>query len=44
VALGELEANNGAMAFESLTLEHAGWERDYDVKEPQEPSFSEPPG
>jgi phage tail-like protein len=44
VALGELEANNGAVAFESLTLEHEGWERDYEIKEPQEPSFSEPAG
>lgn len=42
VALGELEANNGALAFESLTLQHEGWERDYEVKEPQEPSFTEP--
>jgi hypothetical protein len=31
--LGELEAKYGARAFESLTLEHGGWERDYDVKE-----------
>jgi len=32
------------VAFESLTLEHEGWERDYEVKEPEEPSFTEPPG
>ena len=38
VALGELEANEGAVAFESLTLEHEGWERDYEVTEPEEPS------
>jgi phage tail-like protein len=44
VALGELEANNGAVAFESLTLEHEGWERDYEVAEPEEPSFTEPAG
>ena len=37
VALGELEANEGAVAFESLTLEHEGWERDYEVTEPEEP-------
>jgi phage tail-like protein len=43
-ALGELEANEGAVAFESLTLEHEGWERDREVKEPEEPSFTEPPG
>ena len=43
-ALGELAANEGAVAFESLTLEHEGWERDREVKEPEEPSFTEPPG
>jgi phage tail-like protein len=42
VALGDLEANNGTVAFESLTLEHEGWERDPDVAEPQEPSFTDP--
>jgi hypothetical protein len=44
VAISELEANDGAMAIESLTLEYEGWQRDYHVKEPQEPSFTEPPG
>lgn len=44
VALGELEANEGAVAFESLTLEHEGWERDYAVAEPEEPGFTEPSG
>jgi hypothetical protein len=29
------------VAFESLTLEHEGWERDREVKEPEEPSYSE---
>jgi phage tail-like protein len=43
-ALGELAANEGAVAFESLTLEHEGWERDREVKEPEEPSFTDPPG
>ena len=43
VALGELEANGGAVAFESLTLEHEGWARDYDVAEPEEPAVTEPP-
>lgn len=42
VALGDLEANGAAVAFESLTLEHEGWERDHEVTEPQEPSFTEP--
>jgi phage tail-like protein len=40
-ALGELEANEGAVAFESLTLEHEGWERDRAVKEPEEPGYAE---
>jgi len=43
VAFSDLEANEAAaVSFESLTLEHEGWERDQDVKEPQEPSFTEP--
>jgi len=25
-----------------MKLENEGWERDYDVTEPQEPSFTEP--
>jgi phage tail-like protein len=43
VALGELDANDTCVAFESITLQHEGWERDYDVKEPREPSYTEPP-
>jgi hypothetical protein len=31
------------VAFESLTLEHEGWERDFDITEPQEPALTEPP-
>lgn len=42
VALGELNANDTCVAFESLTLQHEGWERDYSVTEPEEPSFEEP--
>ncbi len=39
-ALGELDANgDGAVAIETLTLQHEGWERDSAVTEPQEPSF-----
>lgn len=41
-ALGELEANGSAAAFESLTLEHEGWDRDLAVEEPVEPKFDEP--
>jgi phage tail-like protein len=40
-ALPELDANGPAVAIQSLKLEHEGWERDYDVVEPAEPSFGE---
>jgi phage tail-like protein len=43
VGLSELHANADSVAFESLKLEHEGWERDQAVVEPQEPSFSDPP-
>lgn len=36
VALPELDANGAAVAIESIRLEHEGWERDPDVKEPAE--------
>jgi len=38
VALGPMDAQNGAVAFESLTLENEGWERDLAVAEPVEPT------
>jgi phage tail-like protein len=41
-ALPELDANANAVAIESLKLENEGWERDLDVAEPAEPSFTEP--
>ncbi len=40
--LPELDGNAGAVAIQSITLENEGWERDYDVAEPSEPSFVEP--
>lgn len=42
VALSELDANGGSVAFESLVLQHEGWERDYEVTEPSEPAYDEP--
>lgn len=42
-ALPELDASGNAVAIQSLTLKNEGWERDYDVTEPTEPSFDEPP-
>ncbi len=41
-ALPELDANAEAVAIEMLKLENEGWERDYDVGEPSEPTFAEP--
>ncbi|MGE6738612.1 phage tail protein, partial [Streptomyces sp. NPDC059900] len=41
-AMAELDANANAVLIATLKLENEGWERDYDVTEPSEPSFSEP--
>jgi phage tail-like protein len=41
-ALSDLDANGEAVLIESLKLENEGWERDYAVTEPAEPSFTEP--
>ena len=41
-ALPDLDANANAVAIQTLKLENEGWERDYDVVEPTEPSFNEP--
>jgi phage tail-like protein len=41
-ALPEMDANANAVAIQTLKLENEGWERDYEVAEPSEPSFVEP--
>ena len=41
-AIPELDASANAVAIQTLKLENEGWERDYDVTEPTEPSFTEP--
>ncbi len=41
-ALPDLDANANAIAIQTLKLENEGWERDYDVKPEDEPSFNEP--
>jgi phage tail-like protein len=41
-ALPELDANANAVAIQTIKLENEGWERDYSVTEPSEPSFVEP--
>jgi phage tail-like protein len=42
-ALPELDASASAVAIQSLTLKTEGWERDQEVTEPTEPSYTEPP-
>ena len=42
-ALPDLDANANAVAIQTLKLENEGWERDVEVVEPAEPSFTEPP-
>lgn len=41
-AIPELDASANAVAIQTLKLENEGWERDYEVAEPTEPSFTEP--
>jgi phage tail-like protein len=41
-AMPDLDANANAVAIQTIKLENEGWERDYAVAEPSEPSFVEP--
>ncbi|MFN0067500.1 MAG: phage tail protein [Limisphaerales bacterium] len=41
-AQADLDANANAVLIQSIKLENEGWERDYDVAEPSEPTFTEP--
>ena len=41
-ALPDLDANIGAVAIQTLVLENEGWERDYEIVEPSEPSYDKP--
>ena len=41
-ALPDLDANANAVAIQSIKLENEGWERDVEVPEPSEPTFTEP--
>ena len=41
-ALPALDANQPGVAIQKITLVNEGWERDYAVQEPAEPSFTEP--
>jgi phage tail-like protein len=41
-SLPDLDANANAVAIQTLKLENEGWERDVEVPEPSEPTFTEP--
>jgi phage tail-like protein len=43
-AMPELDASANAVAIQTMKLENEGWERDVDVVEPAEPTFTEPAG
>ncbi|MGL4611898.1 MAG: phage tail protein [Trueperaceae bacterium] len=41
-AQADLDANANAVLIQNIKLENEGWERDYEVVEPTEPTFTEP--
>lgn len=41
-AMADLDANANAVLIQHIKLENEGWERDYEVAEPSEPTFVEP--
>lgn len=41
-SMADLDANANAVTIQTLKLENEGWERDYEVTEPSEPTFDEP--
>ena len=41
-AFPDCDAGSSAFAIQTIKLEHEGWERDYEVAVPAEPSFTEP--
>jgi phage tail-like protein len=41
-SLPDLDANANAIAIQHIKLENEGWERDIEVGEPSEPTFTEP--
>jgi len=42
--LPDLDANANAVAIESMKIANEGWEQDFEVPEPAEPSFTDPQG
>ena len=43
-ATADLDANANVVLIQHIKLENEGWERDYEVNEPSEPTFVEPAG
>ena len=41
-AFPDLDAGSSAFAIQTIKLENEGWERDYEIVAPDEPSFTEP--
>jgi phage tail-like protein len=41
-AMPDLDANANAVAIQHIKIDNEGWERDYEVPEPSEPTFTEP--
>jgi phage tail-like protein len=41
-AIADLDANANAVLIQHMKLENEGWERDYEVVEPKEETFTEP--
>jgi len=41
-SLPDFDANANAVAIQHLKLENEGWERDQEVPEPSEPTFTNP--
>jgi phage tail-like protein len=41
-SLADLDANANAVAIQHIKLENEGWERDVEVQEPSEPTFTVP--
>ena len=41
-AAADLDANANVVLIQHIKLENEGWERDYEVPEPAEPTFTEP--
>jgi phage tail-like protein len=42
-SLADLDANANAVLIQHIKLENEGWERDVEVPEPSEPTFTNPP-